>query len=147
MLQPNIPPPTLCDRALAAKDSRFDGLFFTAVRTTGTYCRPVCPAPTPKQSNVTYFPAAAASAGYRPCLRCRPALAPGFATWGREHAVQRALSLIAEGALDEISIERLATKVGLSGRQSIQFRICGWVRDAANSVAGDKARGEKNVVR
>ena len=119
MLQPNIPSSTLCDRARAAKDSRFDGLFFTAVRTTGIYCRPVCPAPTPKKSNVTYFPtaAAAATAGYRPCLRCRPELAPGSATWGGEHAVQRALSLIAEGALDEISIESLAAKVGLSGRQ------------------------------
>ena len=113
-----MPSPTLCDRARAAKDARFDGLFFTAVRTTGIYCRPVCPAPTPKQSNVSYFPtaAAAATAGYRPCLRCRPELAPGLTTWG-EHAVHRALGLIAEGALEEISIESLAAKVGLSGRQ------------------------------
>lgn len=118
MLQPHMPSPTLCDRARAAKDARFDGLFFTAVRTTGIYCRPVCPAPTPKQSNVSYFPtaAAAATAGYRPCLRCRPELAPGLTTWG-EHAVHRALGLIAEGALEEISIESLAAKVGLSGRQ------------------------------
>ena len=114
-----MPSKTICDRARAAKDARFDGLFFTAVRSTGIYCRPVCPAPTPKQSNVTYLPTAAAatSAGYRPCLRCRPELSPGFARCGGELAVQRALSLIADGALDEISIESLATKVGLSGRQ------------------------------
>ena len=175
MLQPNIPSSTLCDRARAAKDSRFDGLFFTAVRTTGIYCRPVCPAPTPKKSNVTYFPtaAAAATAGYRPCLRCRPELAPGSATWGGEHAVQRALSLIAEGALDEISIESLAAKVGLSGRQlrrvfiehtgatamavhttrrlllakQLLTETSLSVTQIAFAAAGDKVRGEKNVVR
>ena len=63
-----------CDRARLARDARFDGVFFTAVRSTGIYCRPVCPAPPPKPRNITYFPtaAAAAAAGYRPCLRCRP---------------------------------------------------------------------------
>ncbi len=113
-----MPSPTICDRARAAKDARFDGLFFTAVRSTGIYCRPVCPAPTPKRSNVSYYPtaAAAAAAGYRPCLRCRPELSPGTNGWGGEHAVQRALAMIAEGALDNISIEALAQKVGLSGR-------------------------------
>ncbi len=113
-----MPSPTECDRARAAKDPRFDGLFFTAVRSTRIYCRPVCPAPTPKQSNVLYFPtaAAAANAGYRPCLRCRPELSPG-ATWGGEDLVQRALSLIIDGALEEGSVETLAEKVGVSGRQ------------------------------
>jgi len=101
MIQPTMPSPTVCDRARAAKDLRFDGLFFTAVRSTRIYCRPVCPAPTPKKSNVSYFPtaAAAASAGYRPCLRCRPELTPAT-SWGGEDTVQRALSLIAEGPLD-----------------------------------------------
>ncbi len=118
MKHPHLPSSTICDRAREAKDPRFDGLFFTAVRSTGIYCRPVCPAPTPKSSNVTYYPtaAAAASAGYRPCLRCRPELSPGSATWGGEHAVQRALGLIAEGALDEMSIGALAARVGLSDR-------------------------------
>lgn len=114
-----MPSSVICDRARAAKDARFDGLFFTAVRSTGIYCRPVCPAPTPKRSNITYFPSAAAAtgAGYRPCLRCRPELSPGTNHWGSEHTAQRALALIAEGALEENSIEVLATKVGLSGRQ------------------------------
>ena len=63
-----------CERARLARDARFDGSFFTAVRSTGIYCRPVCPAPPPKPSNVTYYAnaATAAAAGYRPCLRCRP---------------------------------------------------------------------------
>lgn len=119
MFQTHMPSAIICDRARAAKDARFDGLFFTAVRSTGIYCRPVCPAPTPKRSNVTYFPtaAAAATAGFRPCLRCRPELSPGFGNGGGEHAVQRALALIADGALDENSIESLAHKVGLSERQ------------------------------
>ncbi len=118
MFQQHMPSPTICDRARASKDARFDGLFFTAVRSTGIYCRPVCPAPTPKRSNVSYYPtaAAAAAAGYRPCLRCRPELSPGTNCSGGEHAVQRALAMIAEGALDDISIEALAQKVGLSGR-------------------------------
>src|SRR5688572_23897044 len=74
-----LPPDDVCDRARAARDPRFDGLFFTAVRSTGIYCRPVCPAPAPKRQNIHYFAsaAAAAEAGYRPCLRCRPELAPG----------------------------------------------------------------------
>jgi AraC family transcriptional regulator, regulatory protein of adaptative response / DNA-3-methyladenine glycosylase II len=113
-----MPSPIECDRARAAKDPRFDGLFFTAVRSTRIYCRPVCPAPTPKQSNVLYFPtaAAAANAGYRPCLRCRPELSPGV-IWGGEDTVDRALSLIIDGALEEGSVETLAKKVGVSGRQ------------------------------
>ena len=70
-----------CDRARLARDARFDGVFFTAVRSTGIYCRPVCPAPPPKPRNITYFPSAAAAtaAGYRPCLRCRP-------NWHRRHS-------------------------------------------------------------
>ena len=118
MIQPTMPSSTVCDRARAEKDLRFDGLFFTAVRSTRIYCRPVCPAPTLKKSNVSYFPtaAAAASAGYRPCLRCRPELAPAT-SWGGEDTVQRALSLIAESALDANSIESLAKTVGVGGRQ------------------------------
>ena len=78
MLATTLPSPEICDRARAAKDARFDGLFFTAVRSTGIYCRPVCPAPTPKRQNIHYFASAvaAAAAGYRPCLRCRPELSP-----------------------------------------------------------------------
>ena len=71
--------PRACDRARRTRDPRFDGLFFTAVTSTGIYCRPVCPAPAPKRHNIRYYDsaAAAAAAGFRPCLRCRPEAAPG----------------------------------------------------------------------
>src|SRR4249919_2194550 len=110
-----MPSPTVCDQARAAKDARFDGLFFTAVRSTGIYCRPVCPAPTPKRSNVSYFPSAAAAtaAGYRPCLRCRPELSPEVRRHGDEDAVQRALAWIGEGVLQDESVAALAARVGL----------------------------------
>lgn len=113
-----LPSRVICDRARAAKDARFDGLFFTAVRTTGVYCRPVCPAPPPKPRNIAYFAtaAAAAAAGYRPCLRCRPELSPGAAR-GTDGTIERALVLITDGALETGSIESLAGRVGVSGRQ------------------------------
>lgn len=109
----------LCDQARAAKDVRFDGLFFTAVRSTGIYCRPVCPAPTPKRSNITYFPSAAAAtaAGYRPCLRCRPELSPDVRRHNDEDAVQRALAWIGEGVLQDEPVAALAARVGLGDRQ------------------------------
>jgi len=108
-----------CDRARQSRDARFDGLFFTAVRSTGIYCRPVCPAPAPKPQNITYYPSAAAAtaAGYRPCLRCRPELSPEAQQHLGEASVQRALTLIAEGALQESSVDVLAAQVGLSARQ------------------------------
>lgn len=114
-----MPSSEICDRAREAKDARFDGLFFTAVRSTKIYCRPVCPAPTPKRHNISYYPtaAAAAAAGYRPCLRCRPELSPEANTRGGEDAAQRALALIADGALQDESIESLAKHLGISGRQ------------------------------
>ena len=108
-----------CDRARLARDARFDGVFFTAVRSTGIYCRPVCPAPPPKPRNITYFPtaAAAASAGYRPCLRCRPELAPLAQQALAGQAVQRALALIHAGFLQDQPVAELAGKIGLSARQ------------------------------
>jgi AraC family transcriptional regulator, regulatory protein of adaptative response / DNA-3-methyladenine glycosylase II len=113
-----MPAPEICDRARRAKDARFDGLFFTAVRSTGIYCRPVCPAPAPKRRNIVYFPtaAAASAAGYRPCLRCRPELSPESNARGGEETVSRALALIADGALEDESMESLAARVGVSGR-------------------------------
>lgn len=119
MAYETMPSPEICDRARRAKDARFDGLFFTAVRSTRIYCRPVCPAPTPKQQNIRYFPSAAsaAAAGYRPCLRCRPELSPEVWQRGSDDGVQRALALIAEGALQEGSIEDLAVRLGISSRQ------------------------------
>ncbi len=119
MTQIHMPSVEICDRARASRDVRFDGLFFIAVKSTGVYCRPVCPAPTVKRENVVYYPtaAAAAAAGYRPCLRCRPELAPEVRTRGNEEAMQRALALIADGALEDGSIDALASQVGLSARQ------------------------------
>ena len=119
MSYPTMPSPAICDRARASKDARFDGLFFTAVRSTHIYCRPVCPAPTPKRQNITYYPTAAAATadGYRPCLRCRPELSPEAHARGSDDAVQRALALIADGALQDGSIETLAARVGIGSRQ------------------------------
>ena len=119
MNQIQMPSAEICDRARASKDARFDGLFFIAVRSTGIYCRPVCPAPTAKRVNVVYYPtaAAAAAAGYRPCLRCRPELSPEIRVHGNENAMHRALAMIADGALDDGSIDALASQVSLSARQ------------------------------
>jgi AraC family transcriptional regulator of adaptative response / DNA-3-methyladenine glycosylase II len=95
------------ERARLSRDVRFDGLFYVGVRTTGIYCRPVCPANPPKTENVRFFTTAAAAseAGFRPCLRCRPECAPGTPAW-----------LISEGALDDGDIESLANRLGVTSR-------------------------------
>jgi AraC family transcriptional regulator of adaptative response / DNA-3-methyladenine glycosylase II len=107
------------ERARLSRDPRFDGRFFIAVISTGIYCRPVCPARPAKTSNVRYYAtaAAAAEAGFRPCLRCRPEAAPGTPAWiGTSAVVRRALRLIDDGALDEGSVEQLAAQVGVGAR-------------------------------
>ena len=112
----SMPPPEVCDRARQSKDARFDGLFFTGVRSTRIFCRPVCPAPTPKPQHIVYFPssAAASAAGFRPCLRCRPELSPG--TRPADAKLARALALIGDGVLQEGSVDELASRVALSPR-------------------------------
>ena len=108
-----------CYRALAARDRRFDGRFYTCVTSTGIYCRPICPARTPKLEHCIFMPSAAAAhaAGFRPCLRCRPEIAPGLAGWrGTANTVSRALALIAEGALNDGDVEALADRVGVGAR-------------------------------
>ena len=108
-----------CYRALAARDFRFDGRFFTAVLTTGIYCRPVCPARTPGRRNVRFYPSAAAAeqAGFRPCRRCRPETSPGSPAWqGTSGTVSRALALISQGALDSGDLESLALRLGVGPR-------------------------------
>ncbi|WP_426689738.1 AlkA N-terminal domain-containing protein [Rhodanobacter ginsengiterrae] len=117
---PALPAPHVCEQARRSRDARFDGLFFTAVSSTGIYCRPVCPAPAAKRANVRYFAnaAAAEAAGYRPCLRCRPELAPGHDEWPRgNRLVAHALKLIEAGALAEQSLDALAMCVGIGARQ------------------------------
>jgi len=111
--------PETCYRAFESRDARFDGRFFTAVRTTGIYCRPICPAPTPRRSNVEFVPSAAAAEarGYRACLRCRPDAAPGSPEWqGSSAQVARALRRIHDGALDAGGVPALAASVGASAR-------------------------------
>ncbi|SBT13060.1 AlkA N-terminal domain-containing protein [Vibrio celticus] len=108
-----------CHLARYARDARFDGMFFTAVKTTGIFCRPICPASPPKEENVEYFShqAQALKAGYRPCLRCRPDSAPFSPAWkGVETTFLRAMQLIDNGALNSGSIVDLATRLGISDR-------------------------------
>jgi len=109
-----------CYRAMATRDARFDGRLFTGVKTTGIYCRPICPARTPRPENVVFFPTAAAAheAGFRPCLRCRPETSPDLGAWrGASNTVSRALALVEMGALDEGSVDALAGRVGVGERQ------------------------------
>ncbi len=117
-----LPPHDVCYRALATRDARFDGRLFVGVKTTGIYCRPICPARTPKRQNVTFWPSAAAAqeAGFRPCLRCRPEISPDAAAWrGTSNTVSRALALIAEGGLDgdDAALTRLCDRLGVGERQ------------------------------
>lgn len=110
----------LCFRAVQGRDPRFDGWFVMAVRTTGIYCRPSCPATTPRRRNVEFFPAAATaqSRGYRACKRCRPDASPGSPEWDtRADAVGRAMRLIADGAVDRDGVRGLAVRLGYSERQ------------------------------
>ncbi len=118
----NCQDPVACYRAVQTRDARFDGRFFTAVRTTRIYCRPICPARTPRFENCTFFPSAAGAqeAGYRPCLRCRPETSPDLAFWrGTSNTVARALALIAEGGLDDegTGVAALAGRLGVGDRQ------------------------------
>src|SRR3979490_1404613 len=111
---------TACYRAIATRDARFDGRLFVGVKTTGIYCRPICPARTPKFENVSFYPSAAAAqeAGFRPCLPCRPEVSPELAFWrGTSNTVSRALALIESGGLDDDDVEGLANRLGVGGRQ------------------------------
>ena len=117
----DIPPHDVCYRALATKDARFDGRLFVGITSTGIYCRPICPARPAKRENCRFFPSAAAaqSAGFRPCLRCRPEISPDAAAWrGTSNTVSRALALIGEGGFDhEESVGALALRLGIGERQ------------------------------
>ena len=117
-----LPERNTCYRALQSRDPRFDGLIYVGVKSTGIYCRPVCPARTPKYENCTFNASAAAAqeAGYRPCLGCRPETAPEMASWrGTSNTVSRALAFIEDGALDGDgkSVDALAERLGIGERQ------------------------------
>ena len=116
-----VPPHDICYRALATRDPALDGRIFVGVKTTGIYCRPICPARTPKRENVRFYPSAAAAqeAGFRPCLRCRPEISPDAAAWrGTSNTVSRALVLIGEGLLDaDHGVAALADRLGVGERQ------------------------------
>lgn len=106
--------------AFRRRDPTWDGVVFVAVKTTGIYCRPVCPARTPLARNVRFYRSAASAeqAGFRPCLRCRPETAPFCPAWkGTKTTVERALSLIEKGALDRGNVDQLADRLGIGPRQ------------------------------
>src|SRR4051812_4970749 len=108
-----------CYRALEAKDARFDGWFFVGVTSTGIFCRPSCPAVTPKRANVRFYATAAAAqaAGFRACRRCRPDATPGSPEWDlRADLVGRAMRLIADGVVDREGVAGLASRLGYSER-------------------------------
>src|ERR1700753_2176451 len=105
--------------AFRRRDPMWDGVVFVAVKTTGIYCRPVCPARTPLARNVRFYRSAAAAeqAGFRPCLRCRPETAPFCPAWkGTKTTVERALTLIEKGALDRGNVDQLADRLGIGSR-------------------------------
>ncbi len=109
-----------CYRAVLTRDARFDGRFFGCVKTTEIYCRPVCPARTPKRENMVFVLSAAAAeeAGFRACLRCRPETAPDMGAWrGTSNTVSRALAMIEAGALDGADVDALAGRLGVGERQ------------------------------
>jgi AraC family transcriptional regulator of adaptative response / DNA-3-methyladenine glycosylase II len=109
-----------CYRAFCTRDARFDGRLFCGVKSTGIYCRPICPARTPKREHMTFFNSAAAAqaAGFRPCLRCRPETAPEIGIWrGTSNTVWRALTLIEKGALNDADVDALAERLGVGARQ------------------------------
>ena len=115
-----IEDPDRCYQAAQSKDARFDGWFFCAVTSTGIYCRPSCPARTPKRENIRFYPTAAAAqqAGFRACLRCRPDATPGSPEWNvRADVVARAMRLIRDGIVDREGVEGLARRLGYSTRQ------------------------------
>src|SRR5919112_1786518 len=108
-----------CIRAVQSKDTRFDGWFFTAVRTTRIYCRPSCPVVPPKPENMTFYPTAAAAqrAGFRACKRCRPDASPGSPEWNvRADVVGRAMRLIGDGVVDRDGVPGLAGRLGYTER-------------------------------
>jgi AraC family transcriptional regulator, regulatory protein of adaptative response / DNA-3-methyladenine glycosylase II len=125
------------ERVRLSRDARFDGKLFVAVRSTKIFCRPICPSPSSKPKNVSYYATAteATEAGFRPCLRCRPEAAPGSPAWlGTSAVVRRALRLIRDGALDHESVEQLAGRLGV-GTRHLDRLFAQHVGASPNSIA------------
>jgi AraC family transcriptional regulator of adaptative response/methylated-DNA-[protein]-cysteine methyltransferase len=123
-IAPSVLDRATCDRARLARDAAFDGIFFTGVRTTRIYCRPICPVRPARSENVVFFPSAAAAerAGFRPCLRCRPETAPGSPAWsGTRTTVGRAMRLIDGGFLNRASVTDLADRLGIGPRHLLRL--------------------------
>jgi AraC family transcriptional regulator of adaptative response / DNA-3-methyladenine glycosylase II len=135
-----------CNEARLRRDPTYDGVFFIAVRTTGIYCRPICPVRQPLTKNVSFFATAAGAeqAGYRPCLRCRPEAAPFSPAWkGTQTTVERALRLIEEGALDHAGVDQLADRLGVGARhlaRLFQRHVGASPTETARTVRMQRAR-------
>ena len=141
-----------CYRAVSSRDSRFDGYFVGAVRTTGIYCRPSCPAVTPKRANIEFFPTAAAAHdhGYRACKRCRPDASPGSPEWDiRSDVVARAMRLIGDGVVDRdgVSGARRTTALQRSASQPSDHRgaRCRAVGHRSRAAGEHRSRPDRDV--
>lgn len=138
-----------CYRAVQSKDPRFDGWFFTAVTSTGIYCRPSCPAMTPKPANVRFYATAAAAqlAGFRACKRCRPDAAPGSPEWDtRADVVGRAMRLIADGVVDREGVPGLAGRLGYSTRQVERLLLAGVGAGPLALARGQRAQAARVLI-
>lgn len=138
-----------CFRAVASRDRRFDGVFFTAVRTTGIYCRPSCPAVTPKKRNVGFYPSAAAAqaAGFRACRRCLPDATPGSPQWDlRADVADRAMRLIADGVVERDGVEGLAVRLGYSSRQLHRLLTEQWAAGALALARSRRAQSARVLI-
>jgi AraC family transcriptional regulator, regulatory protein of adaptative response / methylated-DNA-[protein]-cysteine methyltransferase len=138
-----------CDRARLTRDRAFDGAFFTGVRTTRIYCRPVCPVRPARSANVTFFGSAAAAerAGFRPCLRCRPETAPGSPAWnGTATTVARAMRLIEEGFLDDATVVELAERLGIGPRHLLRLFLLHTGASPSDVAATRRVQAAKRLI-
>jgi AraC family transcriptional regulator, regulatory protein of adaptative response / DNA-3-methyladenine glycosylase II len=138
-----------CYRAVESRDTRFDGWFFTAVTSTRIYCRPSCPAITPKRKNVRFFPTAASAqqAGFRACLRCRPDASPGSPEWlGRKDVVSRAVRLVLDGIVDREGVAGLARRLGYSERQLHRLLVAELGTGAVSLARAQRAQTARTLL-